>query len=63
MAHYKAIFSNKYTNWFFFQRVDIPETTGYAPIWYRNCVDLMIMKKPNNFDVKNKEPWAFLIQN
>ena len=52
MAHYKAIFSDKYLSWFFFQRADIPEITGYAPTRHRKCVDLMIMKKPNNFDVQ-----------
>jgi hypothetical protein len=44
MAHFKSIFSDKYISWFFFQRADIPETTGYAPLRHRKCVDFMIMK-------------------
>ena len=60
MAHYKAIFSDKYLSWFFFQRADIPEITGYAPTRHRKCVDLMIMKKPNNFDVKKQRTLGIL---
>ena len=45
IAHYKSIFKDKFLSWFFFQRADIPEMTGYAPKRHRTCVDLMIMKK------------------
>ena len=32
MGHYKSIFKDKYLSWFFFQRADIPDITGYSPI-------------------------------
>ena len=54
MVHYRAIFSDKYISWFFFQGAGILEITGYAPIRHKKCVDLMIVKKPNNFDVKKQ---------
>ena len=60
MAHYKAIFSDKFISWFFFQRADIPETTGYSPQRHRRCVDLMIMKKHMNFDIKKQRTLGIL---
>jgi len=60
MAHYKSIFSDKYLSWFFFQRADIPETTGYAPLRHRKCVDLMIMKKPNCYAVNKQRTLGIL---
>ena len=60
MAHYKAIFSDKYISWFFFQRADIPEVTGYSPKRHRRCVDLMIMKKHLCFDVRKQRTLGIL---
>ena len=60
MAHYKAIFSDNYLSWFFFQRADIPEITGYAPKRYKQCVDLMIMKKHMCFDIKKQRTLGIL---
>ena len=33
-----------------FQKGEIPTLSGYAPLRHRKCVDLMIMKKDNNFE-------------
>ena len=33
----------------FFQKGDIPAKSGYAPRRHKKCVDLMIMKKENNY--------------
>jgi hypothetical protein len=60
MAHFKSIFSDKYISWLFFQRADIPETTGYAPLRHRKCVDLMIMKKPNCYEVSRQRKLGIL---
>ena len=60
MAHYKAIFSDKYISWYFFQRADIPEITGYSPKRHRKCVDLMIMKKHMCFDIKKQRTLGIL---
>ena len=60
MAHYKAIFSDNFVSWFFFQRADIPEMTGYSPKRHRTCVDLMIMKKHMCFDIKNQRTLGIL---
>ena len=60
MAHYKAIFQDKFLSWFFFQRADIPELTGYAPNRHKQCVDLMIMKKHMCFDIKKQRTLGIL---
>ena len=60
MAHYKAIFADDYISWFFFQRADIPEMTGYSPKRHRKCVDLMIMKKQQCFDIRKQRTLGIL---
>ena len=60
MAHYKAIFADKYISWYFFQRADIPEMTGYSPKRHRTCVDLMIMKKHQCFDIRKQRTLGIL---
>ena len=60
IAHYKAIFSDNFVSWFFFQRADIPEITGYSPKRHRTCVDLMIMKKHMCFDIKKQRTIGIL---
>ena len=60
MAHYKAIFADDYMSWFFFQRADIPELTGYSPSRHRKCVDLMIMKKQQCFDIRKQRTLGIL---
>ena len=60
MAHYKAIFSDDFVSWFFFQRADITEMTGYSPKRHRTCVDLMIMKKHMCFDIKKQRTLGIL---
>ena len=53
MGHYKSVFKDKYTDWFFFQRVDIPDITGYPPKRHRGFIDFMITKKAMLYDIKN----------
>ena len=60
IAHYKAIFQDKFLSWFFFQRADIPEITGYSPKRHKKCVDLMIMKKHMCFDIKKQRTLGIL---
>ena len=55
MGHYKAVFKDKYLSWFFFQRADIPEMTGYFPNRYRDCIDLMITKNTLCYDIKKQQ--------
>ena len=60
IGHYKAVLRQKDLSWFFFQRSDIPEMTGYSPSRHRECVDLMIMKKSNCFDIKKQRTLGIL---
>ena len=50
----KVIFRDKFPSWFFFQRADIPEISGYSPYGHRICIDFMIIKKALCFDIKKQ---------
>ena len=43
-----------------FSRREIPAISGYAPKQHRNCVDLMIMKKDNNFEYSSQRKLGIL---
>ena len=60
IGHYKAALQNKNISWFLFQRSDIPEMTGYSPSRHRKCVDLMIMKKSQCYDVEKQRTIGIL---
>ena len=60
IGHYKAVLKNKDLSWFFFQRSDIPEITGYSPIRHRECVDLMIMKRSQCFELTSQRTLGIL---
>ena len=60
MGHYKSIFKDKYLSWFFFQRADIPDMTGYSPHRHRECIDLMIMKKAMCYDINKQRTLGIL---
>lgn len=49
IGHYKSVMKHDWLSWLFFQKGDIPAISGYAPKRHRKCVDLMIMKKENNY--------------
>ena len=60
MGHYKSIFKDKHLSWFFFQRADIPDMTGYSPNRHRECIDLMIMKKSMCYDINKQRTLGIL---
>ena len=60
IGHFKAVLRQKDLRWFFFQRSDILEITGYSPTRHRECVDLMIMKKSMCYDVQKQRTIGIL---
>jgi len=60
IGHFKAVFNDKKLSWFFFQRADIPDMTGYSPTRHRECIDLMIMKKPSCYELKKQRTLGIL---
>ena len=60
IGHFKSIFRDKRLSWFFFQRADIPEISGYSPKRHRTCIDLMIMKKIACFDISKQRTIGIL---
>ena len=51
IGHYKAVMKDDYLSWFFFQRAEIPTISGYSPKQFRECIDLMILKRAMNFEL------------
>lgn len=47
-------------SWIFFQNGEIPTKSGYAPKRHRKYVDLMIIKKVNNYDYGAKRKLGIL---
>ena len=60
MGHYKAIMRHDWQSWLFFSEGRIPARSGYAPIRYKSCIDLMIMKKDKNFEYNNQRKLGIL---
>ena len=60
IGHYKSIFKDKRLSWFFFQRMEIPQLSGYSPIRHRECIDLMIMKKQMCYDINKQRTIGIL---
>eukprot|EP00979_Chaetoceros_neogracilis_P017703 scaffold10267_cov270-Chaetoceros_neogracile.AAC.1 len=54
IGHFKAAMHDEYLAWFFFQRAEIPEISGYSPNRHRQCFDLSIMKKAMSFDISKQ---------
>jgi Reverse transcriptase (RNA-dependent DNA polymerase). len=50
-GHYRAAISHPYLAKLFFQRAMIPMTTGYSPSRHRKGIDVMLLKKENNYHV------------
>ena len=60
LGHFKAVMSNDYLSWFFFQRAEIPIISGYSPSRHRRCVDLMILKRAMNFNLSKQRTLGIL---
>jgi hypothetical protein len=52
-GHYKAGIKHGKIGRMLFQRSQIPMLTGYSPIRHRRGVDVMLLKKEQNYDVDN----------
>ena len=51
IGHYKAMIKHPYLSWLIFQRSEIPDKSGYSPSRHKQCVDLMILKKSQNYNI------------
>ena len=60
VGHYKAVMKDDYLSWFFFQRSDIPMISGYSPERYRECIDLMILKRALEFELAKQRTLGIL---
>ena len=60
VGHYKAVLEHSYLSWLFFQRSNIPVISSYAPIRHRKCVDLMILKKSQNYELSSQRTLGIL---
>ena len=60
IGHFKAVMTHSSLSWLFFQRAEIPTISGYSPSRHRTCVDLMIMKKANSFQVEKQRTLGIL---
>ena len=60
VGHYKAVMKDDYLSWFFFQRSDIPMISGYSPERYRECIDLMILKRALEFELTKQRTLGIL---
>ena len=45
---------HNFFSWFFFQREEIPGMSGYSPVRHRKFIDLIILKKQRNFELKKQ---------
>ena len=60
IGHFQAAMKHKYLTWMIFQRGDIPAVSGYSPKRHRTCVDLMILKKAQSFELKTQRTLGIL---
>ena len=60
IGHYKAVMKDDYLSWFFFQRAEIPTISGYSPKQFRECIDLMILKRAMNFELTKQRTLGIL---
>ena len=54
VGHYQAASRHKDLGWLFFQRGDIPTITSYSPNRHKKCIDLMILKKSQTFELSSQ---------
>ena len=60
IGHYKAGIQHDYIGWCLFQRHEIPAISGYSPIRHRKCIDLSILKRSGNHDIKKQRTLGIL---
>ena len=60
IGHYKAVMKDEYLSWFFFQRAEIPSISGYSPAQFRECIDLMILKRAMHFELTKQRTLGIL---
>ena len=60
MGHFKSASKHKFLSWMFFQRGDIPAITGYAPKRHKKCLDLMILKKAQSYELSTQRTLGLL---
>lgn len=60
MGHYKAGIQNDYICTVLYMRSEIPVVSGYSPKRWRECVDLMILKKAMNFELSKQRTLGLL---
>ncbi|GFH50742.1 hypothetical protein CTEN210_07218 [Chaetoceros tenuissimus] len=60
MGHYKAGIQNDYVCSVLYMRSEIPVVSGYSPKRWRECIDLMILKKAMNFDLSKQRTLGLL---
>ena len=54
IRHYKTVMNEKFLNWFFFQRGEIHANSGYSPTHHHTCVNLMIIKNINEYELSKQ---------
>ena len=60
VGHFKSASKHKFLSWMFFQRGDIPAITGYAPKRHKKCLDLMILKKAQSYELSTQRTLGLL---
>ena len=60
VGHFKSASKHKILSWMFFQRGDIPAITGYAPKRHKKCLDLMILKKAQSYELSTQRTLGLL---
>ena len=60
VGHYKAVLKHSFLSWLFFQRGNIPVISSYSPIRHRKCVDLMILKKSQTYEMSSQRTLGIL---
>jgi len=60
IGHFKAVMQHQSLSWLFFQRAEIPEISGYSPSRHRKCIDLMIQKRANSFNIEKQRTLGIL---
>ena len=60
IGQFKAIMRNDFFSWMFFQCSEIPESSGYSPNRYRECTDLMVLKKAQVYNIEKQRAIGIL---
>ena len=60
IGHYQAFTRHRSLSWFFFQGGEIPAISGYTPKRHRTRIDLMILRKAQNFELSTQQTLGIL---